>query len=145
MLVRRVDGSFNIYDLLKPPPGPKKPPFRGRVKIIGGKVKFLDYAVRPTENPQPIFLRSSDATLRASDLPVYSFDGVAKGEHGEFAKARFNGRYNAGTKHAAVAIDAAGASAALATRYAWQSKDAQVYAGKIDGKVNLAIKHVEGH
>ena len=145
MLVRRVDGSFNIYDLLKPPPGPKKPPFRGRVKIIGGKVKFLDYAVRPTENPQPIFLRSIDATLRASDLPVYSFDGVAKGEHGEFAKARFNGRYNAGTKHAAVAIDAAGASAALATRYAWQSKDAQVYAGKIDGKVNLDIKHVEGH
>ncbi len=145
LLVRRPDGSFNVTELLKPPPGPKKPPFIGLVKIAGGKVSFIDYAVRPGETPRPIDLRDLTAAIEARGLPVYAFNGTLRGGLGQFTRAKFSGTYNADSKRAAVKVDATDVLASLLARYAWKSKDAQVLAGKMDINGALDIHHVSGH
>lgn len=145
LLVRRPDGSFNVTELLKPPPGPKKPPFSGLVKITGGKVSFIDYAVRPGETPRPIDLRGLTAVIEAKGLPVYAFNGTLQGGRGQFARGKFSGTYNADSKHAVVKVDAADVLASLPARYAWKSTDAQVLSGKIDINGALDIRHTSGH
>lgn len=145
LLVRRPDGSFNVTELLKPPPGPKKPPFSGLVKIAGGKVSFIDYAVRPGETPRPIDLCDLTAAIEARMLPVYAFNGTLRGGLGQFTRAKFSGTYNANSKRAAVKVDATDVLASLLARYAWKSKDAQVFAGKMDINGALDIHHVSGH
>ena len=145
LLIRRLDGSFNVTELLKPPPGPEKPPFSGLVKMAGGKVSFIDYAVRPGESPRPIDLRDINAAIEAKSLPVYAFNGSLQGGRDQFAQGKFSGAYNANSKRAVVKVDAADVLASLLTRYAWQSKDVQVLAGKIDINGALDIRHVSGH
>lgn len=145
LLIRQPDGTLNITELLKPPPGPKKPPFRGLVKVIGGKATFIDYAIRPGETPRPTNLHNVDAVIRASSLPVYRFTGTTRGAQGQFLKAAFDGTYNTDSKHASIKVDAEDTSAALLTLYAWKSKDAQVFAGKIDVDATITVRHTSGH
>lgn len=144
-LVRRSDGSFNITELLKPPPGPPKPPFSGKVVISGGQVEFLDYAVIPGQRPNPIYIRDLAGTLRAAAQPIYRFSGTARGASGQFVTAAFNGSYHAQTKRALVHVNGRSVSAARLIPYVFKSKAIQVATGNLNTILDLDIHRKGGH
>lgn len=141
-LVRRADGSFNITELLKPPPGPRRPPFIGKVRIIGGKALFLDYAVKPSERPTPIRLRNVTALIRAAKQPIYAFDGDAYGIPNQLIKADFRGRYFATSRRIEIFVDGRSVSTALLAQYALKSNKVQVLAGNTDTNIRLDARRV---
>ena len=143
-LVRRADGSFNITELLKPPPGPRKPPFAGKVLISGGRVEFLDYAVRRGQRPIPIHLRDVRGSLLAATHPVYRFSGTSRGTRGQFASAVFNGSYHANSKRALVHVDARTLLAPLLVPYVFKSNKVQVAGGTLDAVADLDIRRTNG-
>lgn len=145
LLVRRPDGSFNINDLLKPPPGPRRQPFAGLIKINHGEVEFRDYAVTPGRPRGPIFARDVNGVLSAADHPVYTFHGKARGGADQFAGARFDGRYYSTSRRAVVEIQARGVSAPLVMPYAWRSRTANVSSGKLDISAVLDQRRVNRH
>ena len=142
LLIRRPDGTFNITELLKPPGGPKKPPFVGRVKITGGEATFIDYAVRPAERPTPIQLHRVIGTIRAAAQPIYTFDATADGTRGQLDHGVFSGSYHALTKRAIIKTRAVGVSARLLAPYVWKSRSAQVMAGKLNTNATLDARKV---
>lgn len=143
-LVRHPDGTFNIIELLKPPPGPERPPFLGRLKITGGEVEFVDYAVVPGQRHGPVAIRDISGSLDAAGYPVYAFKGTATGR-GQFASAEFSGKYYATTRHRIV-VDARalGVSATTAMPYAWKSNDVEVLGGKLDLDAVVDARQVDG-
>lgn len=144
LLIRRADGSFNITELLKPPPGPSRPPFSGLVKITGGSGTFLDYAVRPGECPAPIQLHHVTATINAAKQPVYAFTGNARGGRGHFDRADFKGRYHSANKRIQVDVSALGVSATRLVPYIWKSNKIQVADGNINTRVHLDLVQKAG-
>lgn len=144
LLVRRPDGTFNITELLKPPVGPKKPPFVGLVKITGGEATFIDYAVRKGERPTTIQLHRVVGSIRAAGQPVYTFAATADGSPGQFDHGVFSGSYHAVTKRAVIKMRADGLSASLLAPYVWKSKAALVMAGKLDTNATLDARHTTG-
>lgn len=145
LLIRQRDGTFNITELLKPPLGPPRPPFRGRVKITGGEVEFVDYAVVPGRRREPVLLRDVNGSVDAARYPVYAFTGTANGAAGQFAQAAFKGRYYSVAKRTIVDVHARGVSAPMIMPYAWKSKGAKALAGKLDLSTVLDEKRIGGH
>ena len=144
LLIRRRDGTFNITELLKPPPGPRRPPFRGKVRITGGDVRFLDYAVRPRQTPVPIYLKDLAGSIDAAKHPIYAFDGLAKGKRGQFATASFRGRYHGLTRRILVRVTAADVSASRLAPYLWKSNNIQVLGGMLNTSVSLDVRRMDG-
>lgn len=144
-LIRRVDGSLNITDLFKPPPGPHRPPFSGKVRIIGGHATFYDYAVRPGERPVPIRLQDMTAIIDSMRHPIYTFSGDVRGRSGQFTRADFKGRYSATSRRIEVFIDGRNVAAARLALYAIKSKKVQVISGILDTKLSLDARRKEGH
>lgn len=145
LLIRRPDGTFNIAELLKPPPGPPRPPFVGKLKALHGEVEFVDYAVVPGRVQGPMFLHDVKASVDAARFPVYGFSGTAKGARGQFARAVFKGRYYAATKRTLVDVNARSVSAPLVMPYAWKSKSVNVSAGNLDLSAVLDGRRADGH
>lgn len=143
-VIRRADGSFNITELLKPPPGPRRPPFAGKVRITGGKATFIDCAVRPSQPPTPVRLRDVTATIDAVKHPIYMFQGDANGISSQFTRADFHGRYYATSKRALVYVDARGVSAARLALYAWKSNNVKVLAGNSSTNIRLDARRKNG-
>lgn len=145
LLVRRRDGTFNVSDLLKRPPVPKRPPFVGIVRIIGGKVTFFDYAVQPARTPVPLHVRDLTGTVDAAGYPLYKFDAAARGQQGEFATARVRGTYQSMSKRILIRIVAGGVSAPRLTPYVVKSNKVQVSGGIINTTASLDFRKVAGH
>lgn len=144
LLIRRRDGTFNIAELLKRPPGPKRPPFRGKVLITGGNVTFLDYGVRPGQTPTPVRVHDMAGTIDAAKYPVYDFKGVARGPRGEFMTASFRGRYYGPSKRILVDVVANGVSAAKLAPYVLKSNKIQVSAGTLNTTAAVDFRKVGG-
>ena len=144
LLIRRRDGTFNIIDLLKRPPVPKRPPFVGNVRIMGGKVTFFDYAVRPARPAAPLHIRDFAATINAAGYPLYHFDVVARGSKGGFRAARARGTYHSATKRILLRVAAEGVSAPRLTPYVLKSNKFQVSSGNIDTTASLDFRRVAG-
>jgi autotransporter translocation and assembly factor TamB len=144
LLIRRQDGTFNITELLKPPPGPRKPPFSGVVKVTGGEATFIDFAVRPGEQPTTIQLHDLVGSIRAAAQPVYTFGGTASGKRGQFDRGVFSGSYHALTKRTVIRARAGGVSAPTLAPYVWKSKAIQVLAGNLNTDATLDVRHVNG-
>jgi|GEM_PF-1000926 len=144
LVVRRLDGSFNVTELLKFPPGPPKPPFRGKIRIINGTATFYDFAVRPGQAPEPVRVRDLRGTVDAARYPIYDFRGTAHGAKGEFARAGVRGTYYKPSKRITVHVVASGASAPRVMPYIWKSKTVQVAAGNLNTAVTLDFHRVGG-
>ena len=145
LLVRRKDGSFNITELLKPPPGPPKPPFRGEVTITDGRVQFWDYAVTHGAAPKPVYLRGLRGTLQAASQPLYRFSGRAQGVSGQFVLASFRGTYQSRAKRALIHIDVRSLNATRLMPYVFKSKTIQVTRGILDGSADLDLHRRDRH
>jgi translocation and assembly module TamB len=130
-LVRRRNGTLNIQDLFKKPPGPPAKPFKGTVKVRGGVVVFKDYLAKT--RPLPAMNRFTDiqGVMSAANYPTYSFYGLARGPRGRLDTANFVGEYNVKTKTADIDMKADGVSAAYFSDYAGLSKSLKVRGGKL--------------
>ena len=144
LLIRRPDGTLNITELLKPPPGPPRPPFRGQLKVNHGEIEFIDYAVKPGQRLGPVKISDLTASVDAAKHPVYTFKGIATGTAGQFARAQFSGRYYSGSKRTVVNLNARGLSAPMIMPYAWKSKDVEVLAGKLNLTAVLVARQADG-
>jgi len=144
-LVRQPDGSFNIADLLKPPPGPHRPPFTGVVKVEGADIDYLDYHVKARKLPVLVHLHDVSGTVDASKQPVYSFNGNASGNGRQFASADFRGQYLARKKQIKLDVSAHGASAPLLVQYIWTSKSVKDLAGKLDVIAGFDFRRTDSH
>lgn len=145
LLIRRRDGTFNIADLLKRPPVPKRPPFVGRVRIVGGRVTFFDYAVQPARPTVPLHIRDLEATVDAARYPLYHFDAMARGRQGEFRTAHARGTYHSLTRRILVRVVASQVSAPRLTPYVLKSNKLQVSAGNVDTTASLDFRKAAGH
>ena len=143
-LIRRPDGTFNITELLKPPLGPPRPPFRGVVKITDGQAEFVDYAVAPATRREPMHIRDVNGSVDAAHHPVYAFTGTANGVAGQFTRAAVKGKYYSLAKRTIVDVQAHGVSAPMIMPYAWKSNSAKVLAGKLDLSTVLDEKRIGG-
>ena len=141
LLVRRVNGSFNITELLKRPPGPAKPPFKGKVAISDGRARFLDYAVTRGARPKPIYLRSVSGILQAASQPLYRFGGTARGVVGQFVMASFSGTYQSRRKQALIHVDARSIDATRLMPYVLKSKAVKVNSGILNGSADIELHH----
>ncbi|MCL5105030.1 MAG: translocation/assembly module TamB domain-containing protein [Armatimonadetes bacterium] len=143
-LVRRTDGTFNVQDLLKRPPGPPGPPFLGQVTITNGTVIFQDFLTRSTPIPAINRFTGVDAFVDAGRQPIYSFSASGRGERGRFASARAVGMYNSITKSVNLDVNADRVSAAYWTAYLGLSRSVKVHTGTLEVAAGVRVRRAAG-
>jgi len=115
-LVRRPNGTFNISELLRRPPGPPGPPFTGTVDVRNGVVIYQDYmAAGVSGRPVVIHLRDVNGRIDAAGVPEYRFRVAVTGTKGEIVSARALGVYNAKSKIVLIDVNGRGLNARLAS------------------------------
>lgn len=139
-LTRFADGSLNISDLLKPPPGPPAPPFAGKVKAADAEIVFRDYYPKGATLPYVTVLRHVSLALSAREVPRYSFDVYAQGPAGRFNRARVSGIYE--SDRDTLYVDAAlrGVDAAFAADSLRLNKDVKLTSGSADISASAALR-----
>ena len=130
-LVRRRNGTLNIQDLLRKPPGPPAKPFKGTVKIRGGVVVFKDYRAKTKSLPAMNRFSNLQGVLSAANYPVYNFYGSGRGPRGRLGEASFVGKYNIKTKTTNIDVNANDLSAAYFGSYTSLSKSLNVRSGTL--------------
>ena len=139
-LVRRRDGTLNIVDLFKAPPGPRRPAFKGVVAITGGQATFMDY--RANTRPLPAIIRFSnlDAIIDAVNYPAYSFRVSTTGEKDKFRSIKAVGVYNPRKGTINLDVDGKGVSAAYSTAYFGVLRSMRVIEGELRVLAGLNIR-----
>jgi hypothetical protein len=136
LLVRSSTGRFNVQDLLRP--GPKRPPFLGRIVIYDGKTRFVDYAAKARKLPAVLRVSNVNGTINARAYPTYSFTVWGKGEPSVFSRSRAIGLYNSRQKWLRIDVTASDVSAQKATDYFGLWRSIQPASGRL--KVVAGIK-----
>ncbi|MHB9035297.1 MAG: translocation/assembly module TamB domain-containing protein [Armatimonadota bacterium] len=130
-LVRRKDGSLNIQDLLKRPPGPPGVPFEGSVEIRNATLVFTDYLAKTISPPAVNLVTDLQGFMSAADQPVYRFRGSGRGGKGRFQVAKVVGNYDIRSKTIDLDLDATNVSAAYWSRYLGLSRSLDVKGGTL--------------
>ncbi|MCE5313746.1 MAG: translocation/assembly module TamB domain-containing protein [Armatimonadota bacterium] len=130
-LVRHADGSLNVQDLLKRPPGPPGPPFMGTVEIRGGTLIFADYLAKTKLRPAVNIVQDLRGFLSAAQQPVYRFQGSGYGAKDRFRRANVIGNYNIKSKKIDLDLDSTQVAAAYWSRYFGLSKSVDVRGGTL--------------
>ncbi|MCE5324555.1 translocation/assembly module TamB domain-containing protein [bacterium] len=128
-LVRRRDGTLNIQDLLKQPPGRPARPFKGVVSVRGGNLTFRDYLAKTRPLPAMNRIYDMNGSLSAASYPVYKFHGKARGPGGRFQSAEVIGTYDTRAKKINLDVSARGVNAAYLSRYIGLTKSIDVRGG----------------
>ncbi len=89
ILIRRANGLFNLQELVKPSKGPAKSPFRSRIEVSDGRVRFTDYASK-LRAPQ---FNAVDGLTGFADLGARNirFEVNARAEAGTVTAQRLTG------------------------------------------------------
>lgn len=117
LIVRRKNGTFNIQDLLKAPPGPPGPPFTGVVEVKNGVVTYEDYLASVAKPPAVVKLTDVSAYMDAAKQPRYAFRFEGTGAKGRVDYMQVAGIYDASVKSLAMDVNARGVSAPYLAEY----------------------------
>ncbi len=144
-LVRRSDGSLNILDLLRPKPGPPRPPFRGIVRLYNARATFADLrksALSPTSmgRIKPFRLHDLDLTYNAQRYPLLTFAGTALGDVSTLKSTSFTGTYNPRLRSLKLDLSAVEASAPFVAQLTGISRHVDVRKGRVTGTLGLSTK-----
>ncbi|MEN6356190.1 MAG: translocation/assembly module TamB domain-containing protein [Armatimonadota bacterium] len=131
-LVRRHDGTLNVIDLFKRPPGPPGKPFKGIVSIRGGSLIFRDYLAKTRPLPAMNRIYDLNGSLSAAGSPIYRFHGSGRGPGGRFQSADVVGNYNTLTKTTDLDVNARGVNAAYLSRYVGLTRSLNVLGGSMN-------------
>lgn len=143
-LVRRSDGTYNIEDLLRPPPGPPGPPFEGVVTVTGGSVRYTDYVTGVPRRPSVSTLQNLELRFDAAGQPRYSFSLSGRGEPGKLGAIRAVGAYNPNTRALAADVNADGVSIPFLITYTGAPAGVEPIEGAVRAAVGVNLDWSEG-
>lgn len=144
-LVRRPDGSLNIFELLRPKPGAPRPPFRGVVRLRNARATFVDLKTLPLSpsvmgRAKPFSLHSLDLTYNAQRYPLLKFAGTALGDAATLKSTSFAGTYNPSLRSLKLDISTVDASAPFVAHLTTISRYVDVRSGKVTGTLGLSTE-----
>jgi len=142
-LVRRPNGTFNISELLRRPPGPPGPPFTGTVDVTGGVVIYRDYLAGISGRPVMIHLRDVNGRIDAARAPEYRFRVAVTGTKSEIVSARAVGFYNAKSKIAILDVNGRGVNAKLARVFVSLPRGLDVRAGILHPILGIRVQRTD--
>lgn len=112
-VIRTADGEFNIAGLIRPRVRPVGPPFRGEVRIVGGRLSFTDYFASGTRGSGcTIDLRKLNGLVSARDHPTVLFNISAAGKSGKLGRIRVDGTLDTATRFLRTDVNVADADLA---------------------------------
>lgn len=144
LLVRKRDGTFNIQELLKRPPGPQRPPFEAIVHINGGEVLFKDYRAQISKLPAITRLYKLNGSFDAAKRPIYAFAASGTSTKNRFKFADAVGVYNSDKHTIRFDLSATDASAAYWSHYFGLLKSFDIRSGKLRVLAGVSVKSVKG-
>ncbi|MGQ9764379.1 MAG: translocation/assembly module TamB domain-containing protein [Armatimonadota bacterium] len=141
-VVRTADGRFNIADLIRPRVRPVGPPFRGEVRIVGGKLSFTDHFTRGIHGSgRAVELRKICGIVSARDHPTVLFNISAVGESGKLGRIRVDGTLNTSTMFLRADVNVADADlAGLISFFGSASDRLRFSSGKLSAAVGLSVR-----
>lgn len=143
-LVRRKDGTFNVQDLLKPPPGPPGRPFKGTIRITGGTATFKDFFAHTNALPVITHIHDVEGFVDARKCPIYSFRVSANGQNGAFGRAITAGFYDSRTKSVGLDVTATDVSAPRLKDYLGVTDKLEVLGGTLRIAAGIDLRRVDG-
>lgn len=136
-VVRRKDGSINIFDLIKKKKGTAGPPFTGEVEIQSGNIVMTDYLAKTTRTPAVTSIKDLTCRVFASGQPVYEFSGTTRGTDGRLNRAWIAGRYDGNRGALDIDITSDGVDSAYWSSYFGIARFLGISKGVVNGSIGL--------
>ncbi len=140
-VVRLPNGRFNISELIRPRLAPPGPPFKGTVRVSGGKLTYIDYFRLGRRFPSLLRIDNLNGVMSAESPHILALNLSALGRYGSFDHVRLLSKFYRKTSVLESDVIVSNANLPLFLRlFTGSSVPAGLSSGRITGALGIRTK-----